>query len=193
PAGGRRGGTGENDSPRGHRRPDAAVDQLDAGGTGAGVHGAAAFGSRGMAGGAEVSFFDSQSSHEIHLPGHRGRCSGVHGHWCRPQAGAGRRRRSRGLCLVVQRPRPVWLEDPAGRQWSLESAEWNTFEITLRGERLSVVLNGKRVIENAKLPGIPARGPIGLQHHGWFKDGRYKPASSLVQFRNISVRELPAP
>lgn len=70
--------------------------------------------------------------------------------------------------------------------------QWNTFEITLRGDRVTVVLNGKTVIENAQLPGIPARGPIGLQHHGTFKDGKYDGASALVQFRNISIKELPA-
>jgi hypothetical protein len=68
--------------------------------------------------------------------------------------------------------------------------EWNTFEITLRGEQLTVVLNGKTVIENARLPGVPARGPIGLQHHGNFKDGKYDGASALVQFRNVSIKEL---
>jgi hypothetical protein len=70
--------------------------------------------------------------------------------------------------------------------------EWNTFEITLRGDRVSVMLNGKKVLENAQLPDIPARGPIGLQHHGRFKDGKYDGASSLVQFRNISIKELPS-
>ena len=68
--------------------------------------------------------------------------------------------------------------------------EWNTFEITLKGERLTVVLNGREVISNAALPGIPAEGPIGLQHHGGFADGKYLPASSLVQFRNIEIKEL---
>ena len=68
--------------------------------------------------------------------------------------------------------------------------EWNTFEITMRGDRVSVVLNGKQVIENAQLPGVPARGAIGLQHHGTFKDGKYDGASALVQFRNISIKEL---
>lgn len=68
--------------------------------------------------------------------------------------------------------------------------EWNTFEITLKGDRLTVVLNGKTVIENAQLPGIPAQGPLALQHHGGFRDGKYNPASSLVQFRNVSIREL---
>ncbi len=69
--------------------------------------------------------------------------------------------------------------------------EWNTFEITMKGDRLTVVLNGKTVIENAQLPGAPAEGPIGLQHHGGMKkDGEYSPASSLVQFRNIYIKEL---
>jgi hypothetical protein len=68
--------------------------------------------------------------------------------------------------------------------------EWNTFEITMKGDRLTVVLNGKTVIENAQLPGVPERGRLALQHHGGFRDGQYSPASSLVQFRNISIKEL---
>ena len=68
--------------------------------------------------------------------------------------------------------------------------EWNTFEITLKGDRLTVVLNGITVIENAELPGIPARGPIALQHHGGFADGKYTGPPSLVQFRNISIKPL---
>ena len=69
--------------------------------------------------------------------------------------------------------------------------QWNTFEITMRGDRLTVVLNGEEVINNAQLPGIDARGPIALQHHGSKKDGVWTGPPSLVQFRNISVRELP--
>lgn len=65
--------------------------------------------------------------------------------------------------------------------------EWNTFVITMRGDRLTVVLNGQTVIENAHLPGVPERGPIAFQHHG---HGKPNPASSLVQFRNIFIREL---
>ncbi|MBI3264992.1 MAG: DUF1080 domain-containing protein [Acidobacteria bacterium] len=68
---------------------------------------------------------------------------------------------------------------------------WNTFEITLRGDRLTVVLNGQQVISGAALPGIPARGPIALQHHGAKKDGVWVAPPSLVQFRNISIKELP--
>jgi len=68
--------------------------------------------------------------------------------------------------------------------------QWNTFEITMRGDRLTVVLNGEEVIGNAQLPGIDARGPIALQHHGEKKGGAWVAPPSLVQFRNISVREF---
>jgi hypothetical protein len=68
--------------------------------------------------------------------------------------------------------------------------EWNEFEITLKGDRLTVVLNGTTVIEEAELPGIPDRGPIALQHHGGFRDGKYLGPPSLVQFRNIRIKPL---
>lgn len=71
--------------------------------------------------------------------------------------------------------------------------EWNRFEIIMVGDRLTVILNNKMVLENAKLPDVPVRGAIALQHHGGVNpDGTYKPASSLVQFRNIWIKELPA-
>jgi hypothetical protein len=57
--------------------------------------------------------------------------------------------------------------------------QWNRFLITMRGDRITVVLNDKTVIENAQLPGIPREGPIALQHHG-----------EPIQFANIYVREL---
>jgi hypothetical protein len=68
--------------------------------------------------------------------------------------------------------------------------EWNAFEITMKGDRLTVVLNGITVLDKAQLPGIPARGPIALQHHGQKKDGVWTGPPSLVQFRNIAIREL---
>ena len=70
--------------------------------------------------------------------------------------------------------------------------QWNTFMITIKGERLSIELNGKKVIDDARLPGFPERGPIGFQHHGGFnkKTGKWSPASSLIQFRNIYIRKL---
>jgi hypothetical protein len=68
--------------------------------------------------------------------------------------------------------------------------EWNAFEITMRGSRLTVVLNGEEVISSAELPGVAARGPIALQHHGEKKNGAWVAPPSLVQFRNISIKVI---
>lgn len=68
--------------------------------------------------------------------------------------------------------------------------EWNTFEITMKGDRVTVVLNGKTVVENAQLPGVPREGPVGLQHHGRVDNGKYLGHPSLLQFRNIAIKEL---
>ena len=57
--------------------------------------------------------------------------------------------------------------------------EWNRTMITLKGDRLTVSLNGRVVIDNAELPGIPAEGPLALQHHG-----------SAIDFANLWVKEL---
>lgn len=58
--------------------------------------------------------------------------------------------------------------------------KWNRFIITMRGERLTVELNGKTVIQNAHLPDVPAEGPIALQHHG-----------DPIEFAGIYIKELP--
>jgi hypothetical protein len=57
--------------------------------------------------------------------------------------------------------------------------EWNAFRITMQGDHMTVDLNGERVIDAARLPGVPKAGPIGLQHHG-----------DTVQFRQIWVKDL---
>lgn len=68
--------------------------------------------------------------------------------------------------------------------------QWNTFEITVRGDRVSVVLNGNLVVDKAQLPGLPETGRLALQHHGTFRDGRWIGPPSLVQFRNIYIKKL---
>ena len=57
--------------------------------------------------------------------------------------------------------------------------EWNRMEITMKGDRLTVILNDKKVIDNAQLPGVPVKGPVGLQHHG-----------SSLDFANVWIKEL---
>lgn len=68
--------------------------------------------------------------------------------------------------------------------------EWNTFIIVMVGDRLTVINNGQTVLENAQLPGVPSRGRLAFQHHGGLRNGQYSPASSLVQFRNVYIKEL---
>ncbi len=68
--------------------------------------------------------------------------------------------------------------------------QWNTYEITMRGDRVTVLLNGKKVIDNAQLPGIAASGAIGFQHHGGMRDGKWNSPPSLLQFKNVYVKPL---
>lgn len=64
------------------------------------------------------------------------------------------------------------------------AGEWNRFEITCQGEKISVVMNGNQVAEAdvAKMDTLskrPRRGYIGLQNHG-----------SGVEYRNIELKVL---
>ncbi|MCF7675869.1 MAG: DUF1080 domain-containing protein, partial [Akkermansiaceae bacterium] len=56
--------------------------------------------------------------------------------------------------------------------------EWNRMLISVKGDVLNVTLNGRAVIVDAQLPGIPARGPIALQHH-----------NAAIDFANIWIKE----
>ena len=70
--------------------------------------------------------------------------------------------------------------------------EWNSYDIIVKGDRITVILNGITVIDNALYPNMAETGPIGLQHHGGIhpETGKLMGASSLVQFRNIWIKEL---
>lgn len=56
--------------------------------------------------------------------------------------------------------------------------EWNRMMIRMEGEILNVELNGRHVIRDARLPGVPKSGPIGLQHHG-----------QAIDFANLWIKE----
>lgn len=85
--------------------------------------------------------------------------------------------------------------------------EWNRMMAHVVGDRVTIVLNGKKVIDNAELPGLKEkRGPIGFQHHGGplsarqienlrkrgeeVEDGAMSPASSLIQFRSVYIKPI---
>jgi hypothetical protein len=57
--------------------------------------------------------------------------------------------------------------------------EWNRFIITMIDDKITVELNGKIVINEAHLPGLPSEGAIALQHHG-----------DSIEFANIYIKEL---
>ncbi len=68
--------------------------------------------------------------------------------------------------------------------------EWNTSEITVRGKYMTVKINDYLVIDRIYLDEIPETGPIVLQHHGGKRNGEWVSPPSLVQFRNIYVKQL---
>ncbi len=64
--------------------------------------------------------------------------------------------------------------------------EWNDLEISFVGDRITVELNGARVVDwvaepRGKVEDFTARGYVGLQNHDW---------DSNVYFRNIRVKKL---
>lgn len=67
--------------------------------------------------------------------------------------------------------------------------EWNSFRILMVGSRVSIWLNGKLVVDHARMENyydrktpIPTKGPIQLQTHG-----------GEIRWRNIYLREIGAP
>ncbi|HEX3935353.1 MAG TPA: DUF1080 domain-containing protein [Puia sp.] len=60
--------------------------------------------------------------------------------------------------------------------------EWNRFIIIMKGQRVSVTLNGIQVIQDALLPGIPATGPLALQDD--------HADNNQFQFANLFIKEL---
>jgi len=63
--------------------------------------------------------------------------------------------------------------------------EWNTFHIIMKGDKVTVDLNGERVVDNVTMENytdrskpIPTTGTIELQHHG-----------NPLEFRNIYLKE----
>jgi hypothetical protein len=68
--------------------------------------------------------------------------------------------------------------------------QWNRFEITAHDRSVTVVLNDKTVISGAEIPNMPARGRLALQHHGSKRNGSWDGPPSLVQFKNILIKQV---
>lgn len=64
------------------------------------------------------------------------------------------------------------------------AGEWNSYELTVKGDRISLVFNGEKVIEadiskNADMQKRPKTGYIGLQNHG-----------TDVEFRKVAIKVI---
>jgi hypothetical protein len=64
--------------------------------------------------------------------------------------------------------------------------EWNTFRILMKGDKVTVYLNGELVVDNVTMENywqpdkpLPTTGPVELQHHG-----------NPLEFKNIYIKEL---
>lgn len=84
----------------------------------------------------------------------------------------------------------IWCWDPgSGQLWGYQAnpkfnadkpvGEWNTFLITMKGDRLTLEVNGHEVFTEQQLKGIPESGPIALQQHG-----------DPIEWKNIYIRKL---
>ena len=81
-------------------------------------------------------------------------------------------------------PIPVRQSATPSKNADKPVGKWNAFEITVKGDRVTVQLNGEVVIDNAQLAGMPERGPVMLMHYGDPNHPR------RAQFRNIAIKEL---
>jgi hypothetical protein len=71
---------------------------------------------------------------------------------------------------IVNVAKPLAMVNAGGR--------WNTLEITAKGPKMTVVLNGVTTVRDAE-DGKFARGPIALQY-----------GAGVVKFRNVRIRGL---
>jgi hypothetical protein len=117
----------------------------------------------------QVQIWDSDNS-----PGARGndKGSGSGGLWNNPLP-KGVDPKSIGKMPVKKADKPV--------------GEWNTFRIIMKGEKVTVYLNGELVVDNQPLAPykpfndkLPEKGPIELQFHG-----------DPLWFKNIYIKEFP--
>ncbi len=68
--------------------------------------------------------------------------------------------------------------DPLFDEHLAQPGQWNRLQGTLRGDRLTLTLNGNELFADKQLAGLPERGPFTISPRG------------PVDFTNIFVRNL---
>ena len=117
------------------------------------------------------------------------------------QVNLGRREAGEFIGVVVHRVAPeairrnvLWLDKGDERFPSLrKKQDWNHLQISFKGPRLQVTLNGTKICDVTDNPTDPAEakwkeaGPIGLQWPPASEGGSF---DGFVKYRNIRIREL---
>ena len=117
------------------------------------------------------------------------------------QLNLGRREAGEFIGIVVHRVAPeairrnvLWLDKGDEKFPGLRKKEdWNHVQISFKGPRLQVTLNGKKICDVTDNPTDPAEarwkeaGPIGLQ---WPPPGEGGGFDGYIKYRNIRIREL---
>ena len=70
------------------------------------------------------------------------------------------------------------VRDPEMAEHFAEVGQWNRFEGTIRGDLLSLTLNGRKLFEDRQLAGAPDTGALTIE------------AAGPIDFANIYVRDL---
>jgi Domain of Unknown Function (DUF1080) len=91
--------------------------------------------------------------------------------------------------IFDQRPEPAYgtgaiVDFAAVSPMPKAGGKWNTYEITARGDRLTVVLNGVQTvnIQNGKFP----QGPFALQ----FGNGPKDAPGGAIKWRKVQIKDL---
>ncbi len=87
---------------------------------------------------------------------------------------------------AIHRTGAVYDAEAPSEDRAKRPGEWNDMEISFVGDRITVILNGEKVIDwhakpRGKIRDFADRGYIGLQNHDW---------DTSVYFRNIRVKQL---
>ncbi len=74
---------------------------------------------------------------------------------------------------------PVLVRGSSLPQVKVEApGQWNRMLLTVKGDRMSVVLNGKNTLDNQQVSGIAPTGPITLQ-----------PQGNAIEFANLYIKD----
>ena len=76
--------------------------------------------------------------------------------------------------------------NPMPKAGTGSGGKWNIFEITAKGSKFTVILNGQKTVDNAEDAKF-AKGPIALQRFpGVVKD----PGIGVIKFRKVEIKSL---